>query len=291
MQPSAPSPSPNEGGEKRPPPAPHQRARGELRLSWKRRGEATVLDTLRQDGCLKARFPRTEAPAWPGAVTLNSAGGVAGGDRLSTTITAGPGTSATVASQAAERIYRALPGATSMIDTTLHVAEAAALEWLPQETILFDRCALHRRLDIHLAADAWFLGVESLVFGRTAMNEQVHDARIHDRITIRRAGHLVLHDAIRLDGPVAALLARPAIGRGACAVATIVHAAADAPRHLDALRAALAPHDAGVSALGMLDGLLIARIVAPTGAALRVAVVTGLNILRGGRTLPRVWLC
>lgn len=276
------SPVPLPGG------SPHQRARGDLRLSFKLRDGRTVLDDLRQDGCLKARFPNTEAPAWHGAVTLNSAGGVAGGDVLSTRIAAGPGTAATVASQAAERIYRALPGHVASIGTALHVAGGAALEWLPQETILFDRCALRRMLAIDLAPDAWFLGVESLVFGRAAMNEEVRTADIQDRITLRRDGRLLLHDAIRLQGPVAALLDRAAVGRGARAIATIVHAAADAERHLDALREALAPFEAGASCW---DGLLVARIVAPGGAALRQAVVTGLNILRGGRTLPRVWLC
>ncbi len=270
------------------PPAPHQRARGELRLSFKRRDGRTVIDGLRQDGCLKARFPHADAPAWPGAVTLNSAGGVAGGDRLATTITAGPGTAATVASQAAERIYRAIPGLVATIDTTLRVAPGAALEWLPQETILFDRCAIRRTLAIDLAPDAWFLGVESLVFGRAAMEEEVRTAAIHDQITLRRDGRLVLHDAIRLDGPVAALLDRPAIGRGARAVATLVHAAPGCEDRLDPLRHALAAFDAGASCW---DGLLVARIAAPTGAELRRAVVTGLNILRGGRTLPRVWMC
>lgn len=266
----------------------HQRARGALHFAFKRRGDATVLDTLRQDGCLKARFPRTDPPAWPGAVTLNCAGGVAGGDVLETRVSAGPGTAATVASQAAERIYRALPGLVASIATRLHVAAGAALEWLPQETILFDRCALRRTLDIDLAEDAWFLGVESLVFGRAAMEEQVGTAMLHDRIALRRGGRLVLHDAIRLDGPVAPLLARPASGAGARGVATIVHAGPDAAARLDALRNALMPFDAGATTV---DGVLLARIAAPSGAMLRKAVVAGLNILRGGRTLPRVWQC
>ena len=264
--------------------SPHQRARGTLHVSFKRRGAATVLGGLRQEGCLKARFPHTEPPAWPGAVTLNSAGGVAGGDVLDTRVTAGPGTAATVASQAAERIYRALPGLTASVTATLHVGAGAALEWLPQETILFDRCALHRRLDIHLAADASFLGVEALVFGRTAMGEEVTEARLHDRITLRRAGRLLLHDAVRIDGPVAALLDRPAMGRGGRAVATLLHAGPDAVRLLDPLRAALAPFEAESSEAGAScwDGLLLVRIVAPHGAALRRAVTAGLNILRGG---------
>ena len=260
-----------------------------MRLSFKQRDGVAVLDGLRQEGCLKVRFPRTERGAWPGAVTLNTAGGVAGGDVLDSSVGAGLGVRATVASQAAERFYRALPGsAPALVTTRLTVAAGAALEWLPQETILFDRCALRRRLLVEVAEDAWFLGVESLVFGRTAMGESVQDARLRDLIEVRRGGRLVLHDAVRLDGPVQAVLDRRASGGGARAVATLVHAAPDAGARLDALRAALQGWDAGASAW---DGLLVARVVATDGACLRRAVVAGLNALRDGRPLPRVWEC
>ncbi len=267
----------------------HQRAQGTLRLSFKRRGDATVLDGLRQEGCLKARFPRTEHGAWAGAVMLNSSGGVAGGDALDIAVSAGPGTRATVASQAAERFYRALPGtAPAQVSTVLGVAPGAALEWLPQESILFDRCAVRRRLSVDLAGDAWFLGVEQLVFGRTAMGEAVRDASLRDRVELRRDGRLLLHDAIRLDGPVQSLLDRRATGGAARGVATLIFAAPDAEARLDALRGALSGCDAGASAW---DGLLVARIVAADGACLRAAVVAGLAALRAARPLPRVWLC
>ena len=270
----------------------HQRSRGHLRLSWKRRGEATVLDVLRQDGCLKARFPREEAGAWAGAIMLNSAGGVAGGDRLRTEIGGGPGTRATLASQAAERFYRALPGSVGAVDNAITLQPGAAIEWLPQETILFDGSALRRTLRVSMAADASFLGVESLVFGRAAMGEVVRTADLRDLIEIRREGRIILHDRIRLEGPVARLLGRRAIAGGGVAVATLVHAAPDAGARLDRLRAALAPFDAGASAW---DGLLVARIVVgnglQNGGCLRAAVVAGLAVLRDDRPLPRVWLC
>ena len=267
----------------------HQRARGTLRASFKRRGDATVLDGLRQEDCQKARFPRTERGAWTGMVTLNSSGGVAGGDTLDTTVSAGPGTQATVASQAAERFYRALPGtAPSRVSTSLQVAPGASLEWLPQEAILFDRCAVRRRLVVDLAGNAWFLGVEQLVFGRTAMGEAVHDADIRDLIQVRRDGRLLLHDAIRFDGPVQSLRAHRATGGSARGVATLIHAAPNAETKLEPLRQALSGHDAGASAW---DGLLIARIVAQDGACLHAAVVAGLAAVRDGRPLPRVWLC
>ena len=90
-----------------PPLSAHQRATGSLHVAVKRRGPASVLADLRQDGCLKARFPRPVD--WTEVVTLNSSGGVAGGDRLQSAFAVGDGARATFASQAAERFYRALP--------------------------------------------------------------------------------------------------------------------------------------------------------------------------------------
>lgn len=253
------------------------------------RDGVTALERFRQQGCLKARLPRPEDGAWTTAVTLNSSGGVVGGDRLDTEVTAGPGTRLTVASQAAERFYRAANGSgPATLRTRLTLGEGAAMEWLPQEAILFDGCALDRRLDVDLAAGTRFIGVEQLVFGRALMGETVHQARLRDTIRIHRAGRLLWHDAIRLGGAVQAVLDRPAVAAGGRAVATLLLAGADAACWVDRLRAVLAPFEAGVS---LLDDLLVARIVARDGAGIRRAVVAGLTVLREGRPLPRVWSC
>ena len=272
-------------------PASLQRAVGALRVSFKCRDGKTVLDGLRQAGCLKARFPRAEVPGWGGVVALNSSGGIAGGDRLDAAYAVGDGARATIAAQAAERFYRVVPGSVpAQVRTRVTVAPGAAAEWLPQETILFDRCAVNRVLDIELADESWFLGVEMLVFGRAAMGEQVDHAHLHDTIRVRRGGRLVLHDAIRLSGEVAATLRRPAIGGGARAVATLVHAAPGAASMLEPVRAALAEAP-GECASSAWDGLLVARFLAPDGASLRAAVLAALRALRDGRPLPRVWCC
>jgi urease accessory protein len=267
----------------------HQRAIGSLHVAVKRRGPASVLADLRQDGCLKARFPRPVD--WAEIVTLNSSGGVAGGDRLESSFDVLAGARATFASQAAERFYRALPGdPPAHVRTQLSIAAGAAAEWLPQEAILFDRSALDRALAVDLAADSWFLGVEALVFGRTAMGERVGTARLADTVRIRRDGRLLLHDAIRLSGDVAETLARPATARGGAAIATLIHVAPDAEARIDSLRAAWegAPAEAGASAW---DGMLVGRVVARDGASLRATVVAGLAALRAGRAMPRVWMC
>lgn len=262
-----------------------QRARGELRVAARVRDGRTVLDELRQAGCLKARFPRPANNGWMDVAAINTSGGIAGGDMLDSAFVAGPGARITIASQAAERFYRALPGsAASHVTTRIAVADGAAVEWLPQETILFDRCAVYRHLRVELARDAWFLGVESLVFGRMAMGEAVEHAALHDLIELRRDGKLLLHDAIRMEGEVAATLQRPAVANGARALVTLVHIAPDAETKLAALRAL----KLGASAW---DGMLVARAMAPDGASLRAMVVAALQVLRDGRALPRVWMC
>jgi urease accessory protein len=266
-----------------------QRAVGELRVVVKRFGYETVLDELRQAGCLKARFPRRVVPGWMDLVMLNSGGGVAGGDRLDVCVGIGAGAQATIAAQAAERFYRALTvDAPSWVRNRLTVAAGGWLEWLPQETILFDRFALDRRLEVDLAEDASFLGVEMLVFGRRAMGERVRQGWLRYLIRIRRGGELLLHDAIRLDGDIDAVMQRTATGGGAKALATVIYVGPDADQKLNAVRAAFGSAETGAS---VWNGMMVVRILGPDSAAVRGTVVAALDVLREARPLPRVWLC
>ena len=267
-----------------------QRAEGSLAIALRQRDGRTALATLRQAGCLKARFPRVQSgPAE--VITVNLSGGVAGGDRLAVQVALGPGARATISGQGAERFYRAMPGSPpSQVRTTLSVADGGSLEWLPQESILFDRSSLDRVLDVDLATDATFLGVESLVFGRAAMGETVEQVHLRDLIRVRRGGELLLHDAVRLHGSAREVLARRATGGGMRAFAILTLAQPGAETLLDPLRDALAgaPAEAGASAW---NGLLVTRLAAPNSASLRTAVIAALAALRGGRTLPRTWVC
>jgi urease accessory protein len=266
-----------------------QRAVGELHVSVKRFGAETVLDELRQVGCLKARFPRRVVPGWMDVVMLNTGGGVAGGDRLDLSFAVGADCQAAVSAQAAERFYRALgDDAPSRVRTQLTAAAGASLEWLPQEAILFDRSAVDRQLEVDLADDARFLGVETLVFGRTAMGERLRHGWLRDLIRVRRGGELLLHDAVRIEGPVDELLHRAAVAAGAGAVAILVYVAPDAAAKLDAVRAAVGSAEAGAS---VWNGMLVARVLGADSASVRETVIAALATLRDDRPLPRVWLC
>jgi urease accessory protein len=266
-----------------------QRATGDLQVSVHSRDGVSALQDLHQAGCLKARFPRRGPDPWLHVVTVNTSGGIVGGDRLHSRFVMQSATSGIIASQAAERVYRALSDSDpACIRTRIELGAGAAAEWLPQETILFDRCALDRRLDVEMAADSRFLGLEMLVFGRTTMGETMSRGSVSDVIRLRRAGRLILHDAVRLHGNIASLLQQPAIAAGAGAMATVLHVAPDAEGRLDAVRAVLAsiPGDGAASAW---DGMLVIRLLSPDSASLRNTAIAVLRSLRGQRTLPRTW--
>ncbi len=258
------------------------RAAGELRLSAKQARGRSVLDGLRCSGAMKALFPRGSDRLE--AIMINSSGGLTGGDRIAVRATAGPGTHLSLTTQAAERAYRAKDG-WARVDTRLEVQENARLFWLPQEMILYRGSALQRKLRIDLAAQAQLLMVEPVLFGRAAMGETLDSARIHDRIEIWRAGRPLYHDSMRLEGDLAAQLARPAVAPGCTAMASVVFVAPEAETHLAAVRALLSD-TGGVSLLR--PDLLAVRLLARDGFELRRSLLPVLDRL-SGETLPTSW--
>ena len=263
------------------------RSRGEVRLGFRVTDGRTMLGEGFQEGCLKLRIPRAAKADIPCAVLLNTSGGLAGGDRLHHQIEWGTGSAMTVTSLAAEKIYRT-PDAAASVTTRLTVRPGAVAEWLPQETILFDRAKLTRDTQVRLAGDATFLGVEAMVLGRTAMDEAVRSGALLDRWRIWREERLVYADALRLEGAIDDQMQRPAIGAGARAIAFVIHASPRAAALLRPVREALTGA-LGLAAATSWNGLLVVRLLARDGAVLRHDLLRALAPLRDHRAMPRVW--
>src|SRR5271154_7524883 len=173
---------------------------------------------LYESGSLRVRFPSPEAEGLS-AVFVNTAGGVAGGDRFDIDIAAGEGSRLTLTTAAAEKIYRA-EGPPAQLNISLKAAAGAHLGWLPQETILFDRARVARRIDIDLAESASLALCEIVVFGRAAMGERMQSGEFVDRWRLRRRGRLVFAETVRLEGDIGEKLGRPAIAKAGAAVGT-----------------------------------------------------------------------
>src|ERR1700749_4159024 len=128
------------------------RARGSVTFDVHQVEGVTHRRHLHESGSLRVRFPSPEAEGLS-AVFVNTAGGVAGGDRFDIEIAAGEESPLTVTTAAAEKVYRA-EGPAAQLNIILKAADGAHLSWLPQETILFDRARVSRRIDIDLAESA-----------------------------------------------------------------------------------------------------------------------------------------
>ncbi|TDX63464.1 urease accessory protein [Methylosinus sp. sav-2] len=249
---------------------------------------ASRLRHLAQEAPLRALFPAVEPNEAPEAAIINTGGGVVGGDCYALDIEVEAGAALTITTPAAEKIYRS-SGDDAEIVAHLRCGEGARLEWLPQETILFDGARLRRRIEIDLAPSARFLGVETILFGRRASGEWLNHGALRDAWMLRIDGKPVWADAIGFAGDIAAQRAvRFGLGEAA-GYATIViagpHASALLPR----------ARDLAQGAATLVNGVLLMRFLDSDAARLRGAVIEAMAALRpeatGGRgAAPRLWL-
>jgi urease accessory protein len=251
---------------------PLARSVGGCRLAFDRAHGRTCLKHRDQRAPARLLTPHDRAVGIAGATLVNEAGGLAGGDRLDHAVALGPGTAAAVTGQAAEKVYRTT-GEASVLTTELEVADGAWAEWLPQETILFDRAHLIRRTTAQVGGDARLLAGELTVLGRTARGERADAARLLETWRVHRDGRLAWADGIRLSPPNAALDA-PAGFAGHAALGTLIYAAPDAGDRLPVAREILGDHAGeGVRAgVTQVAQQLLVRVLAPTGAGLRATV-------------------
>lgn len=262
-----------------------ERVEAEGRLAVKRTSRGSVIDRLYQSGAAKIRFPSSDDSSACEAVLINTAGGLTGGDRLSWTLHAGEATKLVCTSQACERIYRSRDGEPAHLSVKITLDRNAQVSWIPQETILFESCALERSLEADLAGGASLLIIEALVFGRAAMGETVHHVSFTDRWAIRREGRLVLADAVKFESDdVTEQLRRRAVAKGDRAVATVALIAPDAERYLEHVRQSFP-----TIASSAFAGKLLARMTASGAQELRKMLIPLAESLSGGKTLPKVW--
>jgi urease accessory protein len=261
------------------------RAVGSIALTVRKSAGITQRSVVREEGSLRVRCPGPRTAELE-AVIVNTAGGMAGGDRFNLDVAVEPKARLVVTTAAAEKVYRTIePAAT--IDVKLAVGAGGTLAWLPQETILFDRSRLRRSIEIDLAEDAQLVLAEAIVFGRSGMGETVDASTLFDRWRVRRNGRLIHAEAMRLEGAVAAKLREPAVAKGGVAVATVLIVPGD-----DGIAAsvrALGENFRGEVGVSAWNGFAIVRLCAADGAALRHDLVAVLAVLRG-TSLPRLWL-
>jgi urease accessory protein len=171
-----------------------------LVLKCQRIGERSLLTERSHTGplrLLKALYPEGEQICH--AVIVHPPGGIVAGDELAVDITVADGGHLLVTTPGTQKWYRSL-GRSASANTELQVDAASALEWLPQESMVFDRAQIEQRLSVRVAEDGRFFGWEILCLGRTTRNERFTQGSVRQRLEIIRDDALVWCENTLLRG-------------------------------------------------------------------------------------------
>ncbi len=261
-----------------------QRSSGESRVAFDLRDGRTRLGDLYQRDPCRVLFPKSEPGEPPQAVMITTSGGVTGGDALKMSVEIGPGAEAVATTQAAEKIYRASRGSEPCaIDVEVRVAEGATLDWLPQESIVFEGARLKRRTVAEVVEGGSLLACEMVVLGRGASGERFTAGLLLDAWSVRRPGRLVWTDTLRVEGETP-----EGAGFGtANALATVI-GVWDLPQPcFDKARTLLEAADKVRAGVTLVNGIMVARLLGEA-TEVRHATIRFLTEFRG-RRLPRVW--
>jgi urease accessory protein len=201
-------------------------------------GERTVLTRRWHQGPLLVQRPFYPESGTCHVYLVHPPAGIVGGDQLSLRLHCHRGAHALLTTPAATKIYRAGPHPEALIQQVLHLRDAA-LEWLPQETILFDGARARTATTVHVNGRSRFIGWEIICFGRPANGESFSSGLVATDLRLYRDGVPLLFDRLRLAGGSPALSARWGL-TGMQALGTLLITPADGV-DVEALRAIEAP--------------------------------------------------
>ncbi len=234
-------------------------------------------------------------------VIVHPPGGIVAGDSLAIDVQLDANANALITTPGTQKWYRS-SGKQAHAVTRLRVAESASLEWMPQETMVFDGAWAAQVLDIVLAPGARFFGWEMLCLGRTTRGERFTNGEFRQRIRLVRVD-LDAHqnapmwrESMLLLGNDP-LLSSPLGMRGLPVMATawIVcpPEAQDSAALLSEIRAAL--NDATQAAASSPEpGLIVVKVIGDAPETVRnllIAVWSKIRMQVFGHKpeLPRIW--
>lgn len=269
------------------------RSEGVVEITFRKSDGISALSHMYQSGCGRVRFPSVDNNLAPEAVLINTSGGLTGGDRMTYKVIAEKNSSLTVTGQAAEKIYKSV-GPDVHVTSDIFVEAGAILEWLPQETIIFNNARLNRVNRVNLQKGANFIGVEATVLGRLAHKEIVRDFALIDGWEISLDGDLIWYDRFRFDGDLQDVKARSALLDGAQAFATLISYAPEGSGLLDMIREAAEEMNTKIGASEIEPGFIITRLLDEDPYGLRKSLKKLISLIRSEISdadvpMPTVW--
>ncbi|OAI14289.1 urease accessory protein UreD [Methylomonas koyamae] len=259
----------------------------ELTLEFAPRGDKTALVRRQHRGPLTVQRPFYPEGEVCHVYLLHPPGGVVAGDRLTINANAETAAQALITTPAAGKFYRS-GGGEAQQTVNLMIADGASLEWLPQETIVYDGARLSANMRVDLAEQSRFIGWEITALGRPAAGEGFSDGHAELNWRIQRGGRLFYLERQHLDAQ--AFQARWGLaGNSACGTMFVYPATS---LHLEAVQELIGDEpNRGVT---LIEGLLICRALDERADVLKgyFEKVWGLvrrDVVGKEVCLPRIW--
>ncbi|MBI3480131.1 MAG: urease accessory protein UreD [Nitrosomonadales bacterium] len=225
-------------------------------------------------------------------IVLHPPGGVAGGDQLKVSVDVGSDAHALLTTPGAGKWYKA-NGREAAQHLEFRINENAVLEWLPQESIVYDAAQVTWNAKVELAESACYAGWEITCLGRQACGEQFRAGQLRQNLQIYRSSKLIWGERANLKGGDK-LLASPAGLRGCPVSATFVVAAGGTPSPVLENCRTLLPPDDGYVGVSALPEIFIARYLGHSAQAARHYFEALWAVLRPSYAnvaaqRPRIW--
>ena len=259
-----------------------EKSKGKLEVKIKN----NELLKLFQQGSLKALLPNFHENLQQ-LMMINTAGGITSGDEFDSRIDL-DNSNICVSTQAAEKIYSGF-GDPAKVDININISNKGNLFWLPKELILFNNCNLKRKFNINLSKDSNLFLCESIVFGRTSMNEILNSGFFSDLWKIYYDKKLVHTEALNTDGFNKELLKSQSILNSNCAISTIILVGKKFLDFGDELSKVMTKDNYTTSEYSTWDEKLIIRCISKDSYNLKFAINKILSYFFENSQIPKIW--
>ena len=266
--------------------------RAQLELRYSRDGSRTTLTRRLHNGPLVVQKPLyPEGNVVCHTIIVHPPGGIVGGDRLAIDVAVEPSAHAQITTPGAAKWYGSA-GSSASQDISIRVEPNGVIEWLPQETIIYDGALARLCTRVELAGDAVFVGCDVVCLGRTASGERFRRGHFRQQIELWRDESLVWCERAVLSGDSPMLMAMAGLNH-APVFGTFLVASVDLSNDLITVLRSI-DADSAQSAITRLPGVIVARYRGASGQAARTYFVQLWRILRPrliGRDAvpPRIW--
>ena len=259
-----------------------EKSKGKLEVKIKN----NELLKLFQQGSFKALIPNFHENLQQ-LMMINTAGGITSGDEFDSRIDL-DNSNICVSTQAAEKIYSGF-GDPAKVDININISNKGNLFWLPKELILFNNCNLKRKFNINLSKDSNLFLCESIVFGRTSMNEKLKSGFFSDLWKIYYDKKLIHTEALNTSSFNGELLKSQSILNSNCAIATIILVGKNFFGIGHELSKIMTKDNYTTTEYSTWDKKLIVRCISKDSYNLKFAINKILSYFFKDSQIPKIW--